>query len=168
MKILTNENKTFNLDNIGNELAHEVHYCVYDFSDKHNPDYFFKPLVMTETFNNVTVDFQIGEHKLMLPQEWSIILADPTIGEISLIPIDEINTREFHAFTYNPIKYGLHRYYPLKPVDIFTDISWTVPRLGPHNFLLVPLTNDDESDCIFILNEKEQRKIGNLELDMFI
>lgn len=168
MLILTNANKTFDLNQVGHELSEPVHFGVFDYSDKVNYDYYFRQLIMTETFNNVTIEFQIGPYKIMLPQEWSIVLGDPETGDIELIPIDEINTRNFHALSFNPIKGSLHKFLPLKPIDVFTDISWTVPRLAFHNFLLVPLHTGVNPDCIFIINEKDQKKIGPLELDMLI
>lgn len=167
MLILTNDNKTFDLNQVGHELAEPVHYSVFDYSDKANCDYYFRPLVMTETFNNVTIDFQMGPYRIMLPQEWSIILGDPETGDVELIPIDEINTRNFHVLSLNPIR-GMHRFIPIKPVDVFTDVSWTVPKLAFHNFLLVPLHTGPNPDCIFLINEKDQKKISSLELGMLI
>lgn len=167
MFILTNDNETFDLNQIGHELPEPVHYSVFDYSDKANCDYYFRSLVMTESFSSVTIEFQIGNNKIMLPQEWSIILGDPETGDIELISVDEINTRNFHVLSLNPIR-GMHRFLPIKPVDVFTDVSWTVPKLAFHNFLMVPLTSGKNPDCIFLLNEKDQKRIQSLELGMLI
>lgn len=168
MLILTHDNKTFDLNRINSELTESVHYGVFDYSDKSNPDYFFRPLSMVETFNAVTIQYQIGRHRIMLPQEWSIVLADPETGDVELIPADEINVRGFHALIFNPLRMGLHTYQPLSPVDVFTDVSWTVPRLGFHNFLLMPLENKTSPDCILIINEKDQRKLPQLDLSVLV
>ena len=169
MLILTNDNRTFDLNHIGQVLAEPVYYSVFDFSDKTNSDFYFRPLCMTENFNNVSIELQIGQHKLLLPQEWSIVCGDPTIGEMELIPVHEINTREFHVFVKNPIKTDLlPKFLPIKPIDLFTDINWTLPRLGFHNFLLVPLHSGEAPDCVFIINEAEQKKIPQLNLNLFI
>ena len=167
MLILTNENKTVDLINVGQELSENIYFGVFDFSEKNNYDFFFKPLIMKETFNNVTVQFQMGPYKVMLPIEWSIILADPETGDIELIPVKDINTRDFHVFTFNPLNGGLHRFYPLKAIDIFTDVCWTVPKIALHNFLLFPLSNGSGPECIFIVNERDQRKIPPLEIGFF-
>ncbi len=168
MLILTNENTVLNLNEIGKELKEMVHFGVFDFQDKHNCDYFFKPLVMTETFSNVTLQFQIGPHKILLPQEWSAILADPETGDIEIIPIDEINGRNFHIFSHNPLKSGIHKFFSIEPVDVFADVSWTVPKISSHNFLIMPLENKDNPDCIFLINEKDQKKIPQLDINLFI
>jgi hypothetical protein len=168
MLILTHDNKIFDLNQVGHELAESVHYGIFDISDKNNPDYYFRPLVMTETFNNVTIEFRIGKNKIMIPQEWSIVLADPDTGDVELIPADEINVREFHALVFNPIRNGMHSFLPLAPVDVFTDVSWTVPRLGFHNFLVMPIENKPNPDCILIINEKDQKKLPQLDLSILI
>lgn len=168
MLILTNNNVAFDLNQIGNSLVENVYFATYDYSDKSCGDYFFRPLVMTETFNNVSIECQIGKYKVMLPQEWSIVLADPETGDVELIPIDEINTRDFHALVYNPIGSIMHRFEPLALVDVFTDVSWTVPRLGFHNFLIMPLTAGENPPCIFLINEKDQKRLPQLDLTLFI
>ena len=171
MLILTNENKSFDLTQIGThtrELKESIFFSVFDFSNKAEYDYYFKPLIMIETFNDAILEFQIGPHKLTLPKEWSIILGDPETGDIELIPIEEINTRTFHAFTMNPIKTTLHKFLPLKITDVFSDVSCTVPRLAFHNFLVSPLTSGPNPDCIFLINERDQKKLPILELGMLI
>ena len=168
MQILTVDNTVFDLDTIGSELAEAVHFGIFDYSNKNDYDYYFRPLVMTETFSSVTVQFQIGTQKVMLPLGWSIVLADPETGDIELIPVGEINSRDFHALTYNPIKGSIHRFLQLTPVDVFTEVSWTVPRMAFHNFLLMPINNIESPDCIFIINEADQKRIPPLELDIFL
>ena len=44
MNILTNDNVAYNLDKIPNEIE-DIRYCVLDYSDSKNPDYFFIPLI---------------------------------------------------------------------------------------------------------------------------
>lgn len=168
MLILTNNNVAFDLNQIGNSLVENVHFCTYDYSDKNNGDYFFRPLVMTETFNNVSIECQIGKHKIMLPQQWSIVLGDPETGDVELIPIDDINTRNFHALVYNPIGSIMHGFEPLQLQGVFSDVDWTVPRLGFHNFLLVPLQLGENPSCIILINEKDQKRLPQLDLNLFI
>ena len=168
MLILTNENKTFDLNNIGSELTENVYYNIFDYGDKSNYDYYCKMLCMLESFNSLAIQFQIGDKKIILPHDWSIVVADPETGDIELVPIHEINTRNFHAFVFNPMESMLHKFFPLKLTDVFTDVAWTVPRLGFHHFLLMPIENKDNPNCIFIINEKDQKKIAELEIGLFI
>ena len=50
MKILTPENKTFEMNSLPEEIE-DIRYCVMDVTDKAEPDFFFIPLVFIETFN---------------------------------------------------------------------------------------------------------------------
>lgn len=168
MLILTHDNKTFDLNKIGKELPERIHYGTFDVSDKSNPDYYFRQLIMAETFNDDALVFFIGKHKIMLPKDWSIVLADPETADVELIPAREINTRQFHALTFNPIRNGMHSFMPVIPTDVFTDVTWTVPRLSFHNFLLMPVENKPNPDCILIIQEKDQKKLPQLDLSILV
>jgi len=168
MYILTNENTIFDLNQVRSVLNDSVHFSVFDFSDKNNPDYFFRPLVMTETFNDAAIEFSIGNYSIKIPCEWSILLGDPETGDVELVQVHEINTRNFCALTYNPIKGIMQKFMPITPKNVYTEVYWTVPKINPQNFLLVPINNNASPDCIFIINEPQQKKLGKFNLESFI
>lgn len=164
MLILTNENKTLDLNLIGKKVD-DIRYSVYDYSNKEDPDYLFKPLVFLDTFNCSAIELSVGKYRLRIPSEWSILLAEPETGEIEIIPIEDLNNRNFQTFVFNPITGYCPKYLPVKLEDIFLDIRWVFPKLDHHNFLTVPLSTEPNPDCIFIINEKDQRKIKPMTLE---
>ena len=51
MRILTLDNKCFNLTNLPDELNEDVRFSVLDNSDPNEPDFFFIPLIFLESFH---------------------------------------------------------------------------------------------------------------------
>ena len=66
MKILTENNRAYDLDKIPNEVE-DIRYCVLDYSDSKNPDYFFIPLIFLESFYAPAVVLKIGEYTVQMP-----------------------------------------------------------------------------------------------------
>ena len=66
MKILTNDNISFNLNQIPDN-ADDVRFGVLDYSDQNNVDYYFIPLIFLESFNSPCVDLRIGGYSLQMP-----------------------------------------------------------------------------------------------------
>src|SRR5690606_19633685 len=128
-------------------------------------DYYFKPLVFLESFNDCALQFNIGPHKIQVPKDWSIITGDPEIGEIELIPVEEINNRDFHAFTFNPHTGFYHTFLPIKLDDLFVNVRLIFPKLDQHNFILITLITSPTPDSIFLINEKDQTTIPPILLE---
>lgn len=169
MLILTNENTTFDLNTVGSTLTKDVRYGVFDLSDKTNPDYYFRPLVMYDMFNWTGLELRVGDHRILVPAEWSIVVADPSTGDIEVVPLDDVNERDFNVLIFNPLSpSSWPRFMPLTISDVYLDIRWSVPRLGVHNFLVCPLQSGPNPDCMLIINEKEQKKIPQLDLGTLI
>lgn len=167
MLILTNENKTIDLNLIGNKIK-DIRFSVFDYSTPKDPDYFFKPLVFLESFNDCCLEFSIGKYRIRLPKDWAVVMADPEMGEVELISVEEINNRDFHAFVFNPLTGFYPKFLPVKLEDLFLDVRWVFPKLEHHNFLVMPLSNDPNPDCIFLINEKDQKKITPLSMDQLL
>ena len=66
MKILTNYNTTFNLNQIPDN-AEDIRFGVLDYSDQANVDYYFIPLIFLESFNSPCVDLRIGNLNIQMP-----------------------------------------------------------------------------------------------------
>ena len=168
MLVLTTENKTLDLNLVGDKIG-DIRYSVFDYSTpKDDPDYYFKPLVFLESFNDCALEFVLGTTKMQLPKDWAILTVDPDIGEVEVIPIEEINNRNFSAFTFNPITGYYPKFLPIKLNDIFLDVRWVFPRLEAHNFLVAPISNEPNPDCIFLINAKDQKKIVPLTMDLLM
>ena len=102
MKILTVENQSYDLDYVPEEID-DIRYCVLDYSNKNEADYFFVPLVFLEIFNAPAAVLKIGNNMVKMPLDWSLIICEPDVGEPEVVPITSLNDRGFHAFTFNPI-----------------------------------------------------------------
>ena len=61
MRILTLENKCFNLDDLPDKLEDDIRFSVLDNSDTKEPDFFFMPLVFLESFSSPAMVLRIGE-----------------------------------------------------------------------------------------------------------
>ena len=152
MLILTSENKPYELDFVPEEID-DIRYCVLDYSDKANPDYYFMPLVFLEIFNAPAAVLQIGNSALKMPIDWSLIICDKEIGEPEVVPITSLNDRGFTAFTMNPISSYMPDYQPIEIVNIYSEVKWHFPRLKQGHILAVPLDNTDGSHCAFFVKE---------------
>ena len=159
MRILTSDNTTYELDFVPEEID-DIRYCVLDYSDKHNPDYFFMPLVFLETFNAPAAVMKIGNHTFKMPIDWSLIISDPDIGDPEIIPITSLNDRGFSAFTLNPISGYMPEYMEVEIVNIYNEVKWHFPKLKQGHILAIPLTDDPKAQCAFFV--KETNKIPDI------
>jgi hypothetical protein len=152
MKILTSDNTTYDLDFVPEEID-DIRYCVLDYSDKNNPDYFFMPLVFLEIFNAPAAVLKIGNSTFKVPIDWSIVICDSEVGEPEVIPITALNDRGFSAFTLNPISSYMPSYHLIEIVNIYQEVKWHFPKLKQGHLLAVPLEDTPESVCAFFVKE---------------
>lgn len=168
MKILTNENKTVSLEHISRLIDKDMNYAVLDVSQKNKyniVDYYFNPLVFLETFNYRGVELSIGNKKLMLPLNWSIVMADSETADVAVIPIEDINpARQLHAFVFNPLSGYIPTFEPVKINEIFSDIDWVFPKIENQRFLVIPIEDKERPRCILVINELEQKKLPPIEM----
>jgi len=152
MKILTSENISYEMEYVPEEID-DIRYCVLDYSNKNDADYFFVPLVFLEIFNAPAAVLKIGEHLVKMPLDWSLIICEPDAGEPEIVPITSLNDRGFHAFTFNPISSIIPRFLDVDIVNIYQDVKWYFPRLKYGHILAVPLSDEPGSDCAFFVKE---------------
>ena len=74
-----------------------------DNSNPKTPDYFFLPLIFLESFNAPALVLRIGEHVLKMPVDWQILIGEPELGDLEIVPLTSVNDRGFKAFTFNPL-----------------------------------------------------------------
>jgi len=152
LKILTSENQTYELDFVPDEID-DIRYCVLDYSDKQNPDYYFMPLVFLEIFNAPAAVLQVGDYTFKMPIDWSLIICDSEIGEPEVIPITSLNDRGFSAFTINPISSYMPSYQTIEIVNVYSEVKWHFPKLKQGHLLAVPMGDQDGSNCAFFVKE---------------
>ena len=149
MEILTLENKILNLDLISNSNI-DVNYCVLEYKDEENTDFYFKNLLFLESFSNNKIILKIENTSIPLPHDWGIICGDVSHGELEVIPVSLISDRDFNAVTYNPLKSFRIDFKPITSVGFFPSIKWVIPRIEIGQFLALPYTNEkNEINCIY-------------------
>ena len=70
MRILTLDNKSYNLNNLPDELEEDLRFSVLDNSDVNEPDFFFIPLIFLESFSSPAIVMDIMGHEVMMPVDW--------------------------------------------------------------------------------------------------
>lgn len=152
MKILTVENQSYELDYVPEEID-DIRYCVLDYSNKNEADYFFVPLVFLEIFNAPAAVLRIGNHAIKMPLDWSLIICEPEVGEPEVVPITSLNDRGFHAFTFNPISGFLPKFQEVEITNVYQEVKWHFPKLKYGHLLAVPLGDGEGCDCAYFVKE---------------
>lgn len=159
MRILLNDNTTYDLDFVPDEID-DLRYCVLDYTDRQNPDYFFMPLVFLEIFNAPAAVLRIGDSTFKMPIDWSLIISDTDAGDPEVIPITSLRPKCFKAFTLNPISGYMPKYQDIEIINIYNDVKWYAPKLKQGHILGVPLHEHDQSECAYFV--KETNKIPDV------
>jgi len=152
MKILTIENQSYDLDHIPEQID-DFRYCVLDYTNPANADYIFVPLVFLESFNSPAITLTIGGNKLMMPVDWSMIIADANMGDPEIMPLTSINDRGFTAFTMNPISGYMVDYLDVELTGVFQDMKWYFPKLKYGHILAVPIEDGEKPRCAYFVKD---------------
>jgi hypothetical protein len=165
MRILTLENKAFNLNDLPNEVDEDTRFSVLDNSSPNDPDFFFMPLIFLESFNSPAIHLRIGGYEIQMPLDWCMIVGDKESGlDPEVLPLTSINERGFDAFVFNPVKGFKAEYMAIEIVNIFQDVRWYFPKMKNGQFLTVPLHNDKNPPCVYFVKEVS-RQSEILQLD---
>jgi hypothetical protein len=141
------------MSQIPDEVA-DLRFCVFDNSNPKDPDYFFIPLIFLESFNSPALVLKIGENVIRMPVDWQILIGEPDLGDLEVVPLTSINDRGFNVFTFNPISSYSPKFEPVEVVDIYQDVKWYFPKMKPGQMLAVPLTeNVDKPMCAFFVKD---------------
>ena len=153
MRILTLENRSFEMNEIPDEVE-DLRFCVLDNSDPKDPDYFYIPLIFLESFNSPALVLRIGEHVIKMPVDWQILIGEPDLGDLEVVPLTSINDRGFNVFTFNPISSFRPEFHPVEIIDIYPDVKWYFPKLKGGQLLAIPLESDVEQPlCAFFVKD---------------
>ena len=123
MLILTEENLSYNLDRIPDEVD-DVRYCVLDCSSQRETDFYWLPLIFLESFNAPAVVLDIGPYQVQMPLDWSILVCDDNYSDMEVMPLTQLNDRGFHAITFNPLEHMVPVSYEVNIVNIYADVKW--------------------------------------------
>jgi len=153
MKILTLENKPYDLNNLPKEINEDIRYSVLDNSDPKEPDYFFMPLIYLESFSAPAVVLQVGKHQVQMPLEWSMLIGSSEGGDLEVLPLTSLNDRGFEAFQFNPLTSFRPDFVNVDVVNVYQDVKWYFPKLKAGQLLTTPLGDADNPQCVFFVKE---------------
>jgi hypothetical protein len=154
MQILTLDNKTFNLNNLPEEVDDNMRFAVLDNSNPNEPDFFFIPLIFLESFNAPAVVLKIGEHVIQMPLDWSILVGCRESGnDMEVIPLTSLTDRGFDSFVFNPLgnfKFGFDN---IEILNIYMDVKWYFPKMRNGQLLATPLCEGNNPPCAYFVKE---------------
>jgi len=154
MQILTLDNKTFNLNNLPDEVDDNMRFAVLDNSNPNEPDFFFVPLVFLESFNAPAVVLRIGEHEIQMPLDWSILVGCRESGnDMEVIPLTSLTDRGFDSFIFNPLSNFKFNFSTVEIVNIYMDVKWYFPKMRNGQLLATPLCDSNEPPCAYFVKE---------------
>lgn len=145
-------NKSFDIDQLPNQVD-ELRYCVLDYSDPKDVDWYFIPLIFLDSFSRPAADLVIGKYRIQVPLDWSIVISDKNFGNLEIIEIKQLNDRPFEAFILNPINGYVPDFGEISIENIFPDVNWCVPKLKNGHILAVPLDSSDKPPCALFVKD---------------
>ena len=162
MKILTNSDKTVNTDDISN--AGDIHYGVLDFTKTKYPDFYFKPLVFVNVYQDSAAHISIGPYEVILPFRWNILVFNGDM--IEYMSIEDMTGRHMDVVCLNPI--SGYRPHALKSRvnSISYDASFSAPNLERKHLLVSPIEDKAEGSLCIMAGETSCRVPENLDLGM--
>jgi hypothetical protein len=152
MKILTLDNKAYDLDHLPEEID-DMRFSILDNSNPQDPDYHYIPLIFLESFNAPALVLRIGENRLRMPVDWQLLIGEPDFGDLEVIPLSALNDRGFKAFEFNPLSSFRPSFLDVEILDVYQDVAWYAPKLKNGQMLCVPLSDDDNPQCVYFVKD---------------
>lgn len=152
MRILTLENKYYNLETLPDEID-DLRFAILDNSNPQNVDYHYIPLIFLESFNAPALVLRIGNRTIKMPLDWQVLIGEKEHGDLETLPLSSLNDRGFSAFEFNPLSSFSPSFMPIEIVDIYNEVTWYAPRLRNGQFLCVPIDDGDKPRCIYFVKE---------------
>lgn len=154
MRILSLENKCFELDNLPEQIDDDIRFSVLDNSDPKEPDFFFIPLIFLESFSSPAMVLRIGDKEITMPVDWSVAVGCSEAGsDLEVLPLTSLNDRGFEAFLFNPLSSYKMDFAPLEIVNFYTDVKWYFPKTKNAQLLSVPITTGDNPICAYFIKD---------------
>jgi len=149
---LTTDNRAFDLHQLPEKID-DLRYCVLDYSDSHNVDYYWYPLIFLDIFSSPCADIRIGPYNIQMPLDWSIVVGDKHAGDLEIMKLVDLNDKDFDAFCLNPIRGYMPDFFKIEIMNVFSDVKWYFPRLKNGHILAFPLTQGENPVCVFFVKD---------------
>ena len=152
MKILTLDNLPYDLDTLPEEID-DMRFSILDNSDPSNPDYHYIPLIFLESFAAPALVLRVGENRITMPVDWQILIGEPDLGDLEMLPLTSINDRGFKAFQFNPLTSFRPSFLDIEIMDVYNEITWYSPKLKNGQMLTVPIQNCSNPECVYFVKD---------------
>lgn len=153
MRILTPENKSIDMNDLPDMIDDSVKYCVLDYSNQNEVDFYFMPMIFREQVTIPAADLKIGPYRVQVPLDWSVMIADKDFGNVEIIDLVDLRDRPFEVFALNPVNGYIPEFHEITIENVFPNVSWTVPKLRNGHLLAVPLSGGERPVCAFFVRE---------------
>jgi hypothetical protein len=152
MRILTLDNTYYDLDQLPDEVD-DMRFAILDNSDPQSPDYHYIPLIFLESFNAPALVMQIGKNRIKMPIDWQILIGEPEMGDLEMLPLTSVNDRGFRAFEFNPLSSFRPSFPQIEIVDVYHEVAWYAPKLKNGQMLCVPITDSIKPECVYFVKD---------------
>ena len=152
MRILTLDNEPYDLNTLP-EQVDDLRFAILDNSNPADPDYHYIPLIFLESFNSPALVLRIGNNKIKMPVDWQILIGEPDLGDLEVLPLTAINDRGFKAFQFNPLSSFRPSFLDIEILDVYHEVSWYAPKLKNGQLLSVPITEGEDPDCVYFVKD---------------
>jgi hypothetical protein len=88
-----------------------------------------------------------------MPLDWQVLIGEPDFGDLEVVPLTSISDRGFKVFEFNPLTSFRPSFLDIEIVDIYHDVTWFAPRLKNGQLLCVPITDDENPQCVYFVKE---------------
>jgi hypothetical protein len=152
MRILTLDNVGYDLNHLPEEVD-DMRFAIFDNSDPSSPDYHYIPLIFLESFSAPALVLQVGEYTIKMPMDWQVLIGEPDLGDLEMLPLTSINDRGFKVFQFNPLTSFRPSFLDIEIVDVYHEVTWYAPKLKNGQMLTVPLNDETDPDCIYFVKD---------------
>lgn len=153
MKILTlDKNESYELDHLPEEVD-DMRFAILDNSNPQEPDYHYIPLIFLESFNSPALVLKVGTSFVRMPIDWQILIGEPDLGDLEVLPLTAINDRGFKAFQFNPLSSFRPSFLDIEIIDVYQEVAWYAPKLKNGQMLCVPITDGPSPECVYFVKD---------------
>ena len=111
------------------------------------------PLIFLELYSSPALVLNVGGNKIKMPVGWQILIGEPGIGELEVLPLTSINDRGFKAFQFNPLTDFRPSFVDIEIVDVYQDVAWFSPKLKNGQILCVPIEDGPKPQCVYFVKD---------------
>ncbi len=79
---------------------------------------------------------RIGTQTIKMPMDWQILIGEPDVGDLEVLPLTSINDRGFKVFQFNPLSSYRPSFPDIEILDVYHEVNWYAPKLKNGQMLV--------------------------------